>query len=77
MKSILAIGELGSMTNVYKVYWLHCIDYMVLVTFYLYRLYIFPDFQKKNLKIINNKELIEPLKGLFGVHDGWKRLHQD
>ena len=37
----------------------------------------FLTFRKKNLKIIQNKKLIEPLKGLFGVHDGWKRLHQD
>ena len=32
-----------------------CIDYMVLVTYYLYRLYIFPDFQKKTSKLFRTR----------------------
>ena len=51
MKSILAIGELGSMTNVYKVY-------------------------LPSLSSIENLHMAT-FKGVFGVHDGWERLHQD
>ena len=59
-----------------------CVDYTVLITWYWLLITsidftYFLTFRKKNLKIIQNKKLIEPLKGLFGVHDGWKRLHQD
>ena len=32
-----------------------CVDYMVLVTYYLYRLYIFPDFQKKTSKLFRTR----------------------
>ena len=28
-------------------------------------------------KNIHNKLIIELFKGVFGLHDGWKRLHQD